>query len=198
MTDRPETTIDLALEGAEATLGLGRRLGELLPPGSVLVLEGDLGTGKTTLARGIGVGLGIPEPVNSPTYILCQEYRGGRLPLFHFDAWMEGREKALLADGADGFFDAGGVALVEWGSRVAGWLPTPRLWIELGHATPETRRVTLTLEGDPGQGAELWDAVLGATRDLAAGRFPEDGLSGDGFPGNRAGSGEPPGDGAVG
>ena len=131
----------------EATLGLGEELGRRLPAESVVTLDGDLGTGKTTLVRGLGVGLGIEDRVSSPTYTLMQAHEGGRLPLFHFDAWMEGREKALLADGADEFLGSRGIAVVEWGSRVVDWLPEPRLEITLGHRTLEERTVRMRVVG---------------------------------------------------
>ena len=79
------------------------------------------GAGKTTLVRGLAEGLGI-RSVSSPTYMLMQLHEGGRLPLSHFDAWMEGREKAYLADGADRVpVDGCGLALIEWAERVEEW-----------------------------------------------------------------------------
>ncbi|MEM8713368.1 MAG: tRNA (adenosine(37)-N6)-threonylcarbamoyltransferase complex ATPase subunit type 1 TsaE [Planctomycetota bacterium] len=138
----------------EATEALGVLLGRELPPGTVMTLDGDLGTGKTTLVRGLGNGLGIEGPITSPTYTLMQAYENGRLPLYHFDAWMEGREKALLADGADEFLGAGGLAVIEWGSRVAEWLPEPRLEVHLGHRTPESRTIEIRLVG-PSSAPEL-------------------------------------------
>ncbi len=141
-------------QSEEATLGLGEELGRQLPAGSVMTLDGDLGTGKTTLVRGLGAGLGIEGGVSSPTYTLMQAHEGGRLPLFHFDAWMEGREKALLADGADEFLGAGGIAVVEWGSRVVDWLPEPRLEVVLGHRTPEKRTVRIRVVGSVSEGPE--------------------------------------------
>ncbi len=141
----------------DTTLELGRLLGERLPAGTVMTLDGDLGTGKTTLVRGLGAGLGIEEGISSPTYMLMLAYEGGRVPLYHFDAWMEGREKALLADGADEFLGSEGIAVIEWGSRVVDWLPTPRLEVLLGHRTPEERTVAMTVVGeaaDPPEGVE--------------------------------------------
>lgn len=138
----------------EATLALGEKLGRSLPAGTVMTLDGDLGTGKTTLVRGLGAGLGIEGSISSPTYTLMQAHEGGRLPLFHFDAWMEGREKALLADGADEFLSSGGIAVVEWGSRVADWLPIPRLEVTLGHRTPEERTVQIRVIGSDGASAD--------------------------------------------
>ena len=152
-------------QSEEATLGLGEMLGRLLPAGSVMTLDGDLGTGKTTLVRGLGAGLGLEDGVSSPTYTLMQAHEGGRLPLFHFDAWMEGREKALLADGADEFLAGDGIAVVEWGSRVVDWLPLPRLEVVLGHRTPEERTVLLRVMAASGATeTPAATALLGAFR----------------------------------
>lgn len=134
----------------EATEAFAEALGRRLGPGTVLALGGDLGAGKTCFARGIARGLGIEAGVASPTYLLMQAHEGGRLPLYHFDAWMEGREKALLADGGAEWLHGDGVAVVEWAGRVAEWLPTPRLEVLLGHRGPERRSVDLAVRASPG------------------------------------------------
>lgn len=152
----------------EATLALGQFLGERLPAGSVVTLDGDLGTGKTTLVRGLGAGLGIESGITSPTYMLMLAYDEGRLPLYHFDAWMEGREKALLADGADEFLGASGIAVVEWGSRVVDWLPTPRLEVVLSHRTLEERTVAFELVLGADTEGPLGTALGGLLTELAA------------------------------
>lgn len=142
------TTIEACLLGEDDTLALGRLIGELGAEGLVLALDGDLGTGKTTLVRGIGEGLGLDGGISSPTYTLMQSHLGGRLPLAHFDAWMEGREKALLADGADEFLQSGGIAVVEWASRVEEWLPGDRVVVQLHHESMDSRRAVLTFLGN--------------------------------------------------
>lgn len=135
----------------EATEALGAFLGEHLPAGAVVALDGDLGAGKTTLTRGIGRGLGRYE-VSSPTFTLHDLHEGGRLPLSHFDAWMEGREKALLDDGGDEWLGAEGVAVVEWADRVTRWLPEPRLEVRLAHRGEEVRSLEFRVLGDPTHG----------------------------------------------
>jgi len=150
----------LRSRSASATEGLGEVLGSALRPDAVVALDGELGAGKTCFVRGLARGLGVTAAVNSPTYTLMHEYPG-RLTLYHFDAWMEGREAALLEDGGDAWFRAGGVAVVEWAARVASWLPRPYLAVELRHAGPEERVILLRVVGP--NAAELEDLA----RDLA-------------------------------
>jgi len=116
----------------EATSHLGWLIGQVATPNLVLALDGELGTGKTALVRGLAVGLDVEDAVSSPTYTLMHSYRG-RLELFHFDAWMEGREAAFLDGGGAEWFTSGGVAVVEWASRVIRHLPADRLELKLSH-----------------------------------------------------------------
>lgn len=160
-------TMDLPDEGA--TLRLGRAIGTSATAGTLLTLSGDLGAGKTTLVRGLAEGLEVPGAVSSPTYVLMQLHEGGRLPLSHFDAWMEGRERAYLADGADELLAADGVAVIEWAERVEEWLPEARLGLELLHAPGGGRRARLVAVG------EAHSVLLGLVR-------AELGLPGPGSP----------------
>ncbi len=136
--------LELELVGVAATEALGEALAELAVAGDVLALEGDLGAGKTALVRGLARGLGIDDSVASPTYVLMDALEGGRLPLYHFDAWLEGREKALFLDGGDDWLRGGGLAVVEWAGRVAAWLPVPRLEVRLAHVDLGRRRALLS------------------------------------------------------
>jgi len=119
---------------SSATEALGERLGELAQPDQVIALVGDLGAGKTTLVRGLGRGLELETAISSPTYTLMHTYPG-RLELYHFDAWMEGREAAFLDGGGREWFEASGVSVVEWAERVTEALPSDVLWLRLGHTT---------------------------------------------------------------
>ena len=135
----------LITEAPEQTEALAEALGRELWPAAVLALGGDLGAGKTCFVRGLARGLGVPPGVASPTYTLMQAHEGGRLPLYHFDAWMEGREAALFEDGGDEWLRAEGVAVVEWAGNVREWLPRPLLAVELSHLGPSRRRLDLAL-----------------------------------------------------
>lgn len=141
-----------------ATEELGERLGAALPAGALVCLDGELGSGKTCFVRGLARGLGIVERVSSPTYALLQSY-SGRLELLHFDAWMEGRERAFLLDGGLEGLDGDAVAVVEWAARVLDMLPAVRLRIELRHAGSSTRELSLRVEG-AGGAAERLEQVL--------------------------------------
>lgn len=123
------------------TEALGARIAERLGPGDVVLLSGDLGSGKTTLIRGACRALGVTEPVTSPTFTIGQRYAGGRLPVSHLDLYrlesLEGEDPGLLDD----YLDPGGVAFVEWPAAGSGRLGRPALAVRLAHEDEERRRV---------------------------------------------------------
>lgn len=153
----------------EATLALAAALGARLPAGSVLALEGELGAGKTCFVRGLARGLGIEEPVSSPTFTLMHRYEGPR-SLLHYDAWMEGRERAFLADGGAEWLGDDAVAAIEWAERVRDFLPRPHLVIELRHRGPDAREILLRLAGGGSPAAER------ALEELVRGLEPPPGM----------------------
>ncbi|MDF5707525.1 MAG: tRNA (adenosine(37)-N6)-threonylcarbamoyltransferase complex ATPase subunit type 1 TsaE [Nostoc sp. S4] len=123
------------LPDTEATLSLGITLGESLSPGSVILLEGDLGTGKTTLVQGIGKGLGITEPIVSPTFTLINEYTEGRFPLYHLDLYrLEPQEvpSLNLESYWEGVEVTPGIVAIEWAQRMP-YKPDSYLSIGLTH-----------------------------------------------------------------
>jgi len=130
----------------DATLELGRMLATCLPPSSVVALYGDLGAGKTVLSRGIARGLGIIEPVTSPTFTVVQEYRrpDGQW-FYHLDMYRIGDEQAALAFGIEEFlFAANAITLVEWPERIAALLaPTATIVITLTHINESQREIVL-------------------------------------------------------
>jgi tRNA threonylcarbamoyladenosine biosynthesis protein TsaE len=141
-------SLAIELPDSAATAALGRRLGELLFPGSVVALIGPLGAGKTYLVRAITEGLGIADSrmVSSPTFVLVQEY-AARTPIYHFDAYRLRSEVEFQDIGAYEYFAGDGVCVVEWADRVAGSLPAEHLWIELIVTGESSRRVQLTAAG---------------------------------------------------
>jgi len=132
----------------EETLALGRRLGELLGPGDVLALRGPLGSGKTTLTKGIAEGLGVEEPrwVTSPTFVLVHQYEG-RVPVYHIDAYRLRGPADAEALGMEEMFFGDGVAIIEWAERIEAALPPERLEITLEIAGEEEREIALTAVG---------------------------------------------------
>ena len=130
---------------AEQTTALGRRIAALLFPGAFLALSGDLGAGKTALAKGIGEGLGIFD-ITSPTFTIVQEYMG-RLPLYHFDAYRLHDATELYATGYEEYLYAGGVILMEWPALVAGALPPERLDVTISGSGEQPREIGFAAAG---------------------------------------------------
>ena len=105
------------------TFELGRKIGEKAGPGQIYTLDGDLGVGKTVFTKGLARGLGIREPVNSPTFTIVQEYRDGRLPLYHFDVYRIEDPAEMEEIGYDDYFFGEGVCLIEWAEKIRELLP---------------------------------------------------------------------------
>lgn len=131
------------------TEALGRRLGALLFPGTVVALVGQLGAGKTHLTRAIAEGLGVKNPtaVNSPTFVLIQEYPA-RLPIYHFDAYRLSGPREFAELGVDEYFRGDGVCLIEWADKVEVTLPAEHLRIEIEITDATRRRFTLSATGE--------------------------------------------------
>ncbi len=127
-----ETSLEFLSHSPEQTIRLGVRLGELLQPGHVICMAGDLGSGKTTLAQGIARGWGALDTATSPTFVLLNEYRRADTTcLYHFDAFRLSNPTEAIAIGLLELFENGGPIMVEWPERVAEILPVERLWIQL-------------------------------------------------------------------
>ena len=122
---------------AEETRALGRRLGELLRPGDIVTLEGPYGAGKTTLVQGVAEGLGIGQPVTSPSFALVNEYLDGRVPLFHLDLYRLGGALEALELDLDAYLARGGALAVEWPEAALELLPDDRLALRLDLAGEE-------------------------------------------------------------
>lgn len=124
------TTTVLQTNSPTETWSLGKIIAKLLLPGDVICLNGDLGAGKTALSQGIAAGLGINEPVTSPTFTLINEYQGG-LPLYHFDVYRLGGPEDMEDLGYEEYFYGQGVCLIEWANLVKDVLPAERLEISI-------------------------------------------------------------------
>jgi tRNA threonylcarbamoyladenosine biosynthesis protein TsaE len=132
------------LSNEEETIKFGKKIGELLQPNDVLLLDGDLGAGKTTLTKGIAQALGIKRYVKSPTYTIVHEYRDGDVTLFHIDAYRL-EEDGAGDIGIDEYFESDGVTVVEWPQYIEEYLPDQFLRIILDRNSDNTKRF-LTLE----------------------------------------------------
>ena len=116
---------------ADDTHALGVTLGQQAKPGDVCTLVGDLGVGKTVLTQGIAEGLGITEPINSPTFTIVQVYEDGRLPFYHFDVYRIGDIEEMDEIGYEDYFYGDGVCLVEWAGLIKELMPVNTKWITI-------------------------------------------------------------------
>ena len=121
---------------------VGAALGKIIPAGTVIAYRGDLGAGKTAFTRGLARGLGYQEPVTSPTYTVCNEYLGGRLPLFHFDMYRLRSAEDLWDIGWDDYLDRGGICAVEWSENVDEAMENA-IYVTIEKTGEESRRITL-------------------------------------------------------
>lgn len=138
-----QTLIDSRSE--EETFAFGRSLGENARPGQVYVLSGDLGAGKTVLSKGFAAGLGITEPVTSPTFTIVKMYEGGRLPLYHLDVYRIGDISEMEEIGLEEMTDGEAVCLIEWGEQVADILPPDTITVRIDRCDEDDfnhRRIT--------------------------------------------------------
>lgn len=126
----------------DATSGLGRALGAVAQAGDLVCLWGELGAGKTHLAKAFGAGVGVSETITSPSFILMAEYEG-RLPLFHIDPYRLAGAEDALAGGLIDERQATGVTLIEWPERLGDALPADRLDIRIEGTGDEPRTITL-------------------------------------------------------
>ena len=118
-------------ENPEETFALGQKIGRAATPGQVYTLTGDLGVGKTVFTQGVASGLGITEPVKSPTFTIVQVYEEGRLPFYHFDVYRIGDIEEMEEIGYDDYFFGEGICLIEWAELIEEILPENRISITI-------------------------------------------------------------------
>lgn len=128
----------------EETLELGRRMASQLKVGDLVLLEGDLGLGKTVFVRGVAKGFGIPESdVSSPSFTLIQEYRGGACPLFHIDLYRLDTPEEVSTLGLEDILEGGGIALVEWGEKLPPYYRRECIKISFYDRGEDTRQIEI-------------------------------------------------------
>jgi tRNA threonylcarbamoyladenosine biosynthesis protein TsaE len=124
----------------EETIQFASRLGARLPAGSVVVLHGNLGSGKTVFVKGVAKGVGGKEMVTSPTFVFVNVYQG-RIPVYHLDLYRIESPDQADSVGYEEYFDSDGVTLIEWGERVKSFLPKKAVWIEFEVLGEKKRRI---------------------------------------------------------
>ncbi len=134
--------MEFLTEAPVQTEQVGFALAQQLRPGTVIAYRGDLGAGKTAFTRGLAQGLGIHDPVTSPTYTIVNEYLGGRLPLFHFDMYRLSGSDSLFDIGWDDYLERGGVCAVEWSENVDDALENP-IYVTIEKRGENSRRIII-------------------------------------------------------
>ena len=126
----------------EQTEEVGAALSKVLSPGTVIAYRGDLGAGKTAFTRGLARGLGVADPVTSPTYTIVNEYLGGRMPLFHFDMYRLHSSDDLWDIGWEDYLERGGICAVEWSENVADAMEDA-ITVTIEKLGEDSRRITI-------------------------------------------------------
>ena len=142
----------------EETFEVGRTIGMNAKPGQIYTLTGDLGVGKTVFTQGVAAGLGITEPVNSPTFTIIQEYEDGRLPFYHFDVYRIGDLEEMEEIGYDDYFFGQGICLIEWAELIEEILPEKRIEVTIEKDLEkgfEYRKITIEERGEKTE-CEFW------------------------------------------
>jgi len=141
---------EILIHNEEEALDFGRSLAQDLKPGDIVALSGDLGAGKTTLTKAIAKGLGIESHVTSPTFLLVQEYKEGRMPLYHFDVYRLHGEDDLYEIGFEDYLFGDGVCVIEWADQVDSLIPASALRIHISYGEKEGERIYQIQEGGRG------------------------------------------------
>ncbi len=144
---KPELT-EITSDGPRGTHDLGAAIGRLAEPGDLIALQGELGAGKTVVAQGIALGIGVQEPVTSPSYVVVTVYRTGRVRLQHVDLYRLADDHDLNSIDWEGLLDEPAVTVVEWPERAGARMPVDRLHISLD-APPTDRRTMTFSAGGP-------------------------------------------------
>ncbi|MFA5063034.1 MAG: tRNA (adenosine(37)-N6)-threonylcarbamoyltransferase complex ATPase subunit type 1 TsaE [Candidatus Omnitrophota bacterium] len=130
------------------TLRLGEFLSKHLKPGDIICLKGNLGSGKTTLTKGIASGLGVSRiKVTSPSFVIMRQHLEGRVPLFHFDLYRLKEVSDIAALGYEGYFYAEGISVIEWAQNLDCLMPKEHLMIELSYGSKDKRIIKITAVG---------------------------------------------------
>ena len=156
--------LDIVSHGVEQTRRLGAHLGRLLAPGDVILLDGEFGSGKTTFTQGIAKGLGLDSHyVNSPTFTLINEYKGGRVHLAHIDLYRLEGASDISTLGLDDYLEGRGATVIEWPAQAEATLPQDRLLVEFEYLNDTKRTLRFFAYG------EHYEQLLEALKQAAFG-----------------------------
>ena len=133
--------LEIYVKNKEEAEELGMKLADRLGPGSVVALTGNLGAGKTTFTKAVAKGLGIAALITSPTFTIIQEYRDGRLPLYHFDVYRLEDGEELYELGYEEYFYGDGICVIEWADRIEDFLPEDAIRIHIAYGDAENERI---------------------------------------------------------
>lgn len=116
-----------------------------LGPSSVIAFEGELGSGKTSFIQGLAIGLGIKKNyyVNSPTFTILNVYKGGKMPIYHYDWYRIGCEEEATDLGLEEYFDGNGITVIEWAEKFPNLLPERTIWVKLAVVGEDKRKITV-------------------------------------------------------
>ena len=145
MTDFDKIT-EYESRSCEETFQFAKSMAEQVRPGQVICLKGDLGVGKTVFAQGFGAGLGITEPMASPTFTILREYHEGSLPLYHFDVYRVSDPDEMEETGFFDFVNGDGVTLIEWAELILDVIPEDATWVTIEKDTEkgfDYRKITV-------------------------------------------------------
>lgn len=136
------SSITIKSTSADETLHIAEVLAQHLNPGDIIALEGTLGVGKTVFAKGIAAGLGVEEPITSPTFTIIKEYGGENIPFYHIDAYrLEHSDEDI---GFEEYFYSDGVGVIEWAQFIDDYLPNDILEIKIDYISENSRSLTFT------------------------------------------------------
>jgi tRNA threonylcarbamoyladenosine biosynthesis protein TsaE len=135
-------------KSTSGTIQIGKSIGSLLLPGDVVALVGELGTGKTQFIKGLAVGVGIGKPtyISSPSFTLINEYKG-KIPFYHIDLFRLRAEKEAEDLGLEEYFQSEGITAIEWADRIPSLLPREMLWIQISYTGKNTRSLEIIGKG---------------------------------------------------
>jgi tRNA threonylcarbamoyladenosine biosynthesis protein TsaE len=132
---------EIRIKNEDDTRKLGREIADMAKPGDVVALIGDLGAGKTTLTKYIAEGLGVKEEITSPTFTIVNEYKSGRMPLYHFDAYRLENGLDMMDIGGDDYMYGDGLCVIEWADRIAEVLPDETYCVFMEYGEKEGERI---------------------------------------------------------